>query len=93
VSRDRNQLAGRRSGDSILLEGRSGELPIRWRFVDIRPASFLWRGEAQREGEGRLGSEFRLTRMPDRWPRSLRPAAVRQAWGAAAGYRLKTAVR
>lgn len=59
-----NALAGNREGDSIVLLGEDRGRPIRWRFDDIRPDSFTWRGEVQdRQGVWRLGAEFRLRRI------------------------------
>ena len=59
-----NALAGKRDGDSIVLLGEDRGRPIRWRFDDIRPDSFTWRGEVQ-DGQGgwRLDAEFRLRRI------------------------------
>jgi hypothetical protein len=58
-------LEGGMEGDRIVLRGRDtdGAL-LRWSFNDIRPDSFLWRGEISRDG-GRtwhLEEEHRMTR-------------------------------
>ena len=59
-----NALAGNREGDSLVLLGEDRGRAIRWRFDDIRPDSFTWRGEMQdRQGGWRLGAEFRLRRI------------------------------
>jgi uncharacterized protein len=64
-----NALAGKREGDAIVLLGEDRGGPIRWRFVDIRPDSFIWRGEVQdRQGAWRLDAEFRLRRIVERNP-------------------------
>jgi uncharacterized protein len=64
VSGVTNALAGKREGDSIILLGEDQGRRIRWRFDDIRPDSFVWRGEVQdRRGGWRLGAEFRLRRI------------------------------
>jgi hypothetical protein len=42
-------LAGGREGDRIVLEGTSDDgAAVRWSFNDIRPDSFVWRGEKSR---------------------------------------------
>jgi len=57
-------LAGRREGDRIVLEGEKDGHPIRWSFNDIRPNSFVWRGESgESNGSWRLEAEFRLKRI------------------------------
>ncbi|MBU2090736.1 MAG: putative glycolipid-binding domain-containing protein [Alphaproteobacteria bacterium] len=59
-----NRLAGTRQGDRILLEGEEYGSPARWSFNDIRPDSFVWRGEIQKpDGSWRLDAEFRLVRV------------------------------
>lgn len=58
-----NLLAGKREGDRVILEGEEGMNAIRWSFNNIRPESFVWRGES-RSGDGwRLDAEFRLKRI------------------------------
>ena len=43
-------LAGGREGDRIVLEGTSDDgVAVRWSFNDIRPDSFVWRGEKSRD--------------------------------------------
>lgn len=58
-------LEGGMEGDRIVLRGRDtdGAL-LRWSFNDIRPNSFLWRGEISRDGgrTWRLEEEHRMTR-------------------------------
>jgi hypothetical protein len=57
-------LAGRRDGDRITLFGEQQGERFRWSFVDIRPDSFIWRGDTQdSQGEWQLGAEFRLRRI------------------------------
>lgn len=57
-------LAGRREDDRIILLGEDSEGAFRWSFNDIRPDSFVWRGETRDpHGEWRLGTEFRLKRL------------------------------
>jgi uncharacterized protein len=59
-----NRLAGRRDGDRIVLEGEEDDHRIRWSFNDIRPNSFIWRGESfQKAGSWNLEAEFRLKRI------------------------------
>jgi uncharacterized protein len=59
-----NTLGGKREGDHITLLGEELGRPIRWRFDNIRPDSFVWRGETQdQQGEWRLGAEFRLRKL------------------------------
>ena len=60
-----NHLRGGRDGDGIALVGEDAGRPIRWRFVDIRPAGFTWQG-ARQSDDGRewtLQAEFQLTRI------------------------------
>lgn len=57
-------LAGKREGDRIILLGEDQGGTFRWSFDDIRPNSFVWRGETQdHQGVWRLGGEFRLRRL------------------------------
>jgi uncharacterized protein len=59
-----NALAGKREGGRITLLGEDQGRPFRWRFDDIRPDSFVWRGETQdQQGRWRVGAEFRLRRI------------------------------
>jgi hypothetical protein len=59
-----NWLAGRRDGDRIVLEGDEDGHRIRWSFNNIRPNSFIWRGEIlQKAGSWNLEAEFRLKRI------------------------------
>jgi hypothetical protein len=45
-------MIGRAQGDDIVQLGRSGAGHlIRWGFYQIRPGSFLWRGEASADNE------------------------------------------
>lgn len=56
-------MTGRRDGADIVQLGRNalGE-DIRWRFLQITPDSFLWRGETAAAGGWRLDSEFTAIR-------------------------------
>ena len=66
VSGKKNDLAGRRDGDRIVLEGVDGSDRIRWSFNDITQDYFVWRGEhLTNEGDWELGAEFILTRLND----------------------------
>ena len=69
VSGARNDLIGRRQGPDIVQEGVGPDgRKIRWLFTDIKPASFIWRGESL-EPDGktwRLEAEFRARRMINR---------------------------
>lgn len=62
----RAELVARRCGDEIVQEGHFPDgTPIRWTFSDIRPDSYLWRGE-RLEPDGktwRLQVEFRARRV------------------------------
>jgi hypothetical protein len=64
VSGKTNTLAGGRQGDRVVLEGEEDGHPLRWSFNDIRPNSFVWRGETHAsDGLWRLDAEFRLKRI------------------------------
>ena len=59
------KLAGGGVDDRIVLEGIDVDgSPFRWSFNDIRPNSFLWRGEISQDGRKtwRLEQEMHLTR-------------------------------
>jgi len=58
------QQIGRAQGRDIVQEGTDGAgTPMRWRFTEIAPDSFLWLGEIGRPGGGwRLQAEFRARR-------------------------------
>lgn len=50
-------LIGRTQGDVIMQEGHQSDgRPIRWTFNDIKPDSFVWRGEISDDG----GISYRL---------------------------------
>jgi len=60
-------LVGRRAGDRIMQQGEQSDgRPIRWSFNDIKPDSFVWRGEISDDGGAtwRLEQEMRATRRP-----------------------------
>jgi uncharacterized protein len=63
VSGALNVLGGKREGDCIVLEGIEGDVRIRWSFNEIKPDSFIWRGETYENNNWRLGAEFRLRRI------------------------------
>ncbi len=59
-------MIGRKEGDDIVQLGRDQEgRPIRWRFSDITPQAFLWRGETSHDHgkTWRLDVEFTAKRM------------------------------
>jgi hypothetical protein len=51
VAQSRSELIGRKVGNDIVHQGidDDGSL-IRWNFEDIKPNSFVWRGESSRDG-------------------------------------------
>ena len=56
---------GKLEGDRIVLEGTDSDgLPIRWSFNEMKPDSFVWRGEKSREGgkTWKLDEEHHMTR-------------------------------
>lgn len=64
VSGTINRLEGVREGNRILLEGEESGRRMRWTFNEIRPDSFLWRGESRSDdGNWLLESEFRFQRI------------------------------
>jgi hypothetical protein len=64
VSGTLNQLAGVRNGNRIILDGNADGQRIRWSFDEIRPESFVWRGESRDDsGSWKLEAEFRLRRI------------------------------
>lgn len=44
------RFIGRPEGEDIVLLSREDEPQLRWRFTDIRPDSFTWRGESSADG-------------------------------------------
>jgi hypothetical protein len=57
---------GRAAGADIVQEGRTDQgVPVRWRFVEITPASFRWLGERRLgdDPDWQLQSEFRVHRL------------------------------
>jgi hypothetical protein len=62
------RFIGRPAGDEIVLVSDEDDPQLRWRFTDIGPASFRWRGELSRDGGAtwELDEEMRATRRPDR---------------------------
>ena len=58
-------VEGRAEGDRIVLEGQADDgSQRRWSFNDIRPNSFVWRGEKSRDGgkTWKLREEHHMTR-------------------------------
>ena len=56
---------GKLEGDRIVLEGTDSDgLPIRWSFNEMKPDSFVWRGEKSRDGgkTWKLEEEHHVTR-------------------------------
>ena len=51
-------------GLRIVMIGAQGDWQLRWSFNDIRPDSFIWRGEHSSDAGAnfRLAEEMRLTR-------------------------------
>ena len=66
VTGQRDELIGRSDGQDIVQIGTHADgTPIRWRFTEIRPDSFLWTGEAlQPDGKTwKLQGQFRARRL------------------------------
>jgi uncharacterized protein len=64
VSGSMNQLARTRDGNRMILEGTADGQRIRWSFNEIRPDSFVWRGESLDTSRSwKLEAEFRLRRI------------------------------
>ncbi len=60
-----SRLTGGPQGDAIVYLGQEADgTPIRWSFTEIRPTSFVWRGEASHDGgeTWALEAEFRARR-------------------------------
>jgi hypothetical protein len=63
------RMEGGAEGDRIVLRGQDSKgVLLRWSFNDIRPDSFVWRGESSYDGgkTWRLEEEHRLTRRTSR---------------------------
>ena len=62
------RFVGRPIGDEIVLVSDEDDPQLRWRFTDIRPDSFRWRGELSRDGGATWESEEEMhaTRRADR---------------------------
>jgi hypothetical protein len=58
------RFIGRPAADEIVLVSDEDDPQLRWRFTDIRPDSFRWRGELSRDGGAtwELEEEMRATR-------------------------------
>ena len=64
VSGAHNELAGRRRGDAMVLEGTADGARIRWSFLDIQNSKMHWTGEERiSDGTWKLRSEFFLNRL------------------------------
>ncbi len=61
------RFIGRPTGDEIVLMSGEDDPQLRWRFTDIEPASFRWRGELSRDGGAtwELEEEMHATRRAD----------------------------
>jgi hypothetical protein len=46
------RFIGRPEGGDIVLVSDEDELTLRWRFSEIKPDSFIWRGEISHDGGG-----------------------------------------
>jgi hypothetical protein len=60
------RFIGRPVGGEIVLLSDEDEPQLRWRFTDIEPDSFTWRGEVSHDGGATwtLEEQMRATRMP-----------------------------
>ena len=58
------RFVGRPAGAEIVLISDEDDPQLRWRFTDIRPDSFTWRGEISRDGGATWAQdeEMRITR-------------------------------
>lgn len=61
------RFIGRLAGDEIVLVSDEDDPQLRWRFTDIGPDSFRWRGELSRDGGAtwELDEEMHATRRTD----------------------------
>ena len=61
------RFIGRPTGDEIVLVSDEDDPQLRWRFTDIGPDSFRWRGELSRDGgvTWELEEEMHATRRVD----------------------------
>lgn len=64
MQRSVTHLHARPEGEQIVITGAQGEWRLRWSFNDIRPDSFVWRGEHSTDGGAsfRVAEEMRLSR-------------------------------
>jgi hypothetical protein len=60
------RFIGRPDGDDILLLSDEDDPQLRWRFTDIAPDSFTWRGEISNDGGTTWAEDevMRITRRP-----------------------------
>jgi hypothetical protein len=67
VNSRRRRFIGHPTGDEIVLISDEEDPQLRWRFTDIRPNSFRWRGEVSRDGGAtwELEEEMHATRRAD----------------------------
>lgn len=63
VSGSENHLAGRRTGDRIVLQGEDNGQAIRWSFTDIQADSFRWLGENLVGEQWVRAAEFHFRRV------------------------------
>ena len=61
------RFIGRPTGDEIVLVSDEDDPQLRWRFTDIGPDSFRWRGEVSRDGGAtwEFEEEMHATRRAD----------------------------
>ncbi len=57
-----HSFLARRVGDQVQLETTLGGQRMRWRFLDIMPASFTWRNEREVDGRWLLTQDFKARR-------------------------------
>lgn len=65
VTQDRSELIAKRIGNTIVQESATGNSLTRWIFADIKPDSFIWRGQFSTDGgkTWQLDSEFHVRRV------------------------------
>ena len=82
----RAALIGRREGTRIVQEGSFADgTPIRWTFSDLKPASFVWRGERlDRDRNWQLQVEMHARRMKAPAKAAVRSAPSRRGTPSAA---------
>jgi hypothetical protein len=68
VTQDRTELIGRKVGKAIVQQSVNDDSFTRWIFDDIKPNSFVWRGEFSNDGgkTWQLDAEFHARRIANR---------------------------